>query len=201
MSRIRDSTLAVVVIGGSAKDVGKTALVCAVISALRDLAWTAVKITGHDYEPPDLASTVSVLANQTVWEETNAGQVTDTARYLAAGARRALLVKRHGPEIPIEEIRAGIAADRNIVFESNRVVDVIHPDICLALVGAGSTEMKPSFLRLLRKADALVALDDAPIESAEMGAGIPRFGLQSLEHLSQEMVHWLRSHLEIAQQN
>jgi len=45
--------VAIVVIGGSGKDIGKTTLVCAVISALREFGWTAVKITGHDYEPAE----------------------------------------------------------------------------------------------------------------------------------------------------
>src|SRR5437899_1035365 len=100
------SSLAIVVVGGSTKDIGKTALVCGVISALRDLGWTAVKITGHDYGPQlSASSSESASAGTIVWEETNSEQATDTARYLAAGARRAFLVTRPGPEIPIDEIR------------------------------------------------------------------------------------------------
>ena len=49
--------MAIVVVGGSTKDIGKTALVCAVISALRDFEWTAGKITGHSYESADPVST------------------------------------------------------------------------------------------------------------------------------------------------
>jgi len=188
--------VAIVVVGGSTKDIGKTALVCGVIAALRDFAWTAVKITGHNYESEATSSrTASESTDSTVWEEVNAGRTTDTARYLAAGARRALLVTRHGPEVPLTEIRLAIEGDQNILFESNRIINVVKPDVCFALVGGWGTERKPSFVRLLSKADALVTLGTVELESAEVPAGIPRFELQSLNHLTPEMVNWLRSRL------
>jgi hypothetical protein len=185
-------------VGGSTKDIGKTSLVCGVISALRDLGWTAVKITGHDYGPKLSASSANEeLADTIVWEEMNAGQATDTARYLAAGALRALLVTRHGPEVPIEEIRAAIGKDRNVIFESNRIIGVMQADLCLALVG-GAQERKPSFVRLSQKADALVSVDGFPVNSADLRGNVPCFRLQSLDQLSAEMVTWMRSRLNLA---
>jgi len=68
--------MAIVVVGGSGRGVGKTALVCGLIAALPEFNWTAIKITGHDHGQP-----------KPVWEETQPGQGTDTARFLAAGAR------------------------------------------------------------------------------------------------------------------
>jgi hypothetical protein len=175
--------LAVIVIGGSGKDVGKTSLMCAVIAALREFAWTAVKIAGHDYEAAG-----SAASGQTVWEETRAGQETDTGRYLEAGARRALLVTRSGADVPIEEIWRAVGEERNVMFESNRIVDVVKLDVCLALMG-NSTERKPSYLRLLRMADAVVSVgyevDDVP-------EGVRSFRLESAGQLSGEMVEWLR---------
>ena len=84
-------------------------------------------------------------------EETIAGQQTDTSRYLAAGARRALLVTRQRAEVPIEEIRRAVGADRNVIFESNRIVDAIKPDVCLALASGRPAEWKPSFVRSCRR--------------------------------------------------
>lgn len=43
--------MAIVVIGGSNRGVGKTALVCALIRALPEYHWVAVKITTHDHRP------------------------------------------------------------------------------------------------------------------------------------------------------
>jgi hypothetical protein len=177
--------VAVVVIGGSGKDVGKTALVCAVIAALPEFGWTAVKITGHDY-----GTSGSQRVAQTIWEETLAGRETDTARYLAAGARRALLVTRAGAEVPIEEIRRAVGEDRNVIFESNRIVDVVRPDVCIALMSAGE-EKKPSFERLLRAADAVVSVG----EEMESAPGVRWFQLASVEQLPGEMVEWMRERL------
>jgi hypothetical protein len=183
----------VLVIGGSGKDVGKTSLVCAVISALAEFDWTVVKITGHDYaagigEGDEVSDTGLAIR-----EETRAGEETDTARYLAAGARRALLVTRVGAEVPIEEIRNALGSDRNVIFESNRIVEAVKPDVCLALVGG--TERKGSFERLLRVADAAVIVGNA--EADGLPEGTRRFELEGANRLSPELVGWLRERLKL----
>jgi hypothetical protein len=195
--------LGIVVIGGGTKDIGKTALVCAMISGLSEFGWTAVKITGHSYElAPFLSRQASEYSDPIVWEETLAGQETDTARYLAAGARRALLVSRFGPEIPIDEIRAALKGDRNIIFESNQIIDALEPDVCIALLSVEMNDAKPSFSRLMRKADALVCVYPADMAVPEFPFGLPRFRLQSLDRLSPELEAWLRMRLDrFAQQD
>jgi hypothetical protein len=182
--------VAILVVGGSTKDIGKTALVCAIISELRGFDWTAVKITAHDYiaDVVDRAS-----AYPAIREETIAGQLTDTSRYLAAGARRALLVTRSGAEVPVEEIRRAVGADRNVIYESNRIVDVIKPDVCLALMTEDG-ETKASFERLLRVADAVVSVGGL---AAEVPMESRRFRLNSSDQLSPEMMKWLRERLSI----
>ena len=179
------------VVGGSGKDVGKTALVCAVIAALPEFGWTAVKITGHEYEGGSGDANSPGDSQPVIREELSASQETDTARYLAAGARRALLVTRSGPKVPIEEIRRALGPGRNVIYESNRIVEVIKPDLCLALVGDGA-EKKPSFQRLLREADAVVSAGSV-IENSPLGA--LRFPLESVDRLPAEMVDWLRERL------
>jgi len=167
------------------------------ISGLSEFGWTAVKITGHSYElGPFLSRQASEHSDPIVWEETAAGQETDTARYLAAGARRALLVTRSGPEIPIDEIRAALKGDRNIIFESNQIIDAVEPDVCIALLSVEIKEAKPSFYRLMRKADALVYEDAAGVAVPEFPFALPRFRLQSLDRLSPEFDAWLRMRLD-----
>jgi len=180
--------LAIVVVGGSGKDIGKTAFVCAMVSALSEYRWTAVKVTGHDYQHAEDKDrpTISVIH-----EETEPGEDTDTARYLAAGARRALLVTRTGSGIPIHEILRTIGRDQNVIFESNRIIDAINPDICLALVGGD--ERKPSFQRLLELADAMIMI--SPFEAEPVEDGIRQFKLDSVDCLSEELLSWLRRRL------
>jgi molybdopterin-guanine dinucleotide biosynthesis protein len=184
--------LAIVVVGGSGKDVGKTALMCAVIAALREFEWTAVKITGHDYEPAGAAVSGAATIDKTIWEESLAGEETDTGRYLAAGARRALLVARHGRDVPMKEIQNALGEDRNVIFESNRIIDLVRPDVCLALMGAAS-EMKPSFERLLAAADAVVSVEGAAVGVPD---GMRWFRLESMEQLPAEMVEWMRERID-----
>jgi hypothetical protein len=181
----------ILVVGGSTKDIGKTALVCAIISALRDYDWTALKITAHDY----VANIGQDSTSPAIREETARGEQTDTSRYLAAGARRALLVTRQDDGIPIDEMCRALGSDRNILFESNRIVDVIEPDVCLAIVVGPAANWKPSFVRLLQKADAVVTFEPVEVEAAMLRHEIPRFELHAADRPSPEMVDWLRSRL------
>lgn len=181
--------MAIVVVGGSGKDVGKTGVVCAVISALREYEWTAVKITGHDYPAGGSNESSAALV---IREETRAGEETDTARFLRAGAKRALLVKRVGDEVPMDEIRAALGSDRNVVFESNRILDAVKPDVCLALVGGD--ERKASFVRLMRAADAVLTVQGSAAET--LREGVRRFQLESVDRLPAELLTWLRERLD-----
>ena len=67
-------------------------------------------------------------------------------------------------QVPVEGMRQALGSDHNILFESNRIIDTVRPDVCLALAGSSQTELKPSFLRLLRSADALVSFGRIEIE-------------------------------------
>ena len=183
--------MAVVVVGGSGKDVGKTALVCAMIAALRELDWTAVKITGHDYSANTDELREASDARSAILEETRSAGETDTARYLAAGARRALLVTRTGADVPLVEIRSALGPDRNVIYESNRIVEAVKADVCLALIGG--TERKSSFEPLLRSADAVVTMVGAKIEG--LPQGIRRFELDRVDRLPAQLVAWLRERL------
>lgn len=116
--------MAVIVVGGSEKGVGKTTLVCGQIAALREYCWIAVKITSHDYGRPE-----------SIWEETAIAApmdevpATDTARFLAAGAHRALLVtvEEAATHLKVAELLKQLEPAANIIFESNHAVPDAGP--------------------------------------------------------------------------
>jgi hypothetical protein len=182
--------MAIVIVGGSAKGVGKTALVCGLITALDEFRWTAVKITSdaHDGLPPN-------------YEEKSAGSETDTGRYLAAGAERAfLLISPPGRDLAqvLDEFWPLIGRGANLIFESNRVTSYVNADVCLLIQGdprAGAG--KPSYNRAAQFADALVVRGDADLmvaDAMKMG-GQPRgpiFNLKQLDRISAEMKNWLK---------
>src|ERR1700679_2396814 len=81
--------MAIIVGGGGGPGAGKTALMFGLMRALPEIPWTAVKITTHEHGHEHGQEHGEAIP---IWEETSPGGGTDTARYLAAGARRALLV-------------------------------------------------------------------------------------------------------------
>jgi hypothetical protein len=181
--------LPVIVVGGSNKSVGKTSLICGIIAAFPEFRWTVVKITSHRYG-----------AMEHVWEEPApgalaAGQGTDTARFLAAGARRALLVSASESALPWREMEAAIGGERNVIFESNRITEEIRPDIRLAIMSGRETGFKVSFVPFLSTADAVIAPPGAEIVLPDAPATIPVFRLESPNEISPELLGWLRGRM------
>jgi hypothetical protein len=177
--------MAIIVVGGSGRSVGKTSLICGLIAALPERSWIAVKISSHVHGTP-----------QPVWEEKEAGLGTDTARYLAAGARRAfLLTAPDGAdlELVLDQLWAECEVGANFIFESNRILDHVRPELCLMVRAAA--EPKPSYSRTVRMADAMVAHSDTDQVLSENLAAerrpVPVFHLASFEQISPAMRNWI----------
>src|SRR5690242_6766367 len=89
--------MAIVVIGGHSRNVGKTSVVAGLIAALPDYNWTALKITqfGHgecsaDGEPCDCVPEERCWA---ITEERDRSGESDSSRFLVAGAKKAFWVR------------------------------------------------------------------------------------------------------------
>jgi len=181
--------LPIIVVGGATKGVGKTSLICALIAAFPEFQWTAVKVTSHTYGQ-----------RGPVWEQiieqpaTPAEQGTDTARYLAAGARRAILVSAFPVGLPLVDIRAALGTDTNVIFESNTIINFLIPDLCLAIVGRSPSDSKPSFEPLIRRADALIS-STGSAERLNFAPSVPQFDLPAPDRISDEMLAWLQRRL------
>jgi hypothetical protein len=190
--------MAIIVVGGSGSGVGKTALVCGLISALPEFKWNAVKITTHEHNKP-----------KPIWEETSAGQGTDTGRFLAAGAERAFLatpsmrIQPPGPDLApmLDELWPHFGRHTNLIFESNSILRHLQPNLCLLVQGAkNSAALIPSFGEALEHADALVAhtrLDGLVPDGFRIADHQPKpiFNLAALEQISPQMLFWLRDRL------
>jgi hypothetical protein len=195
--------MAIIVVGGSSRGAGKTALVCGLIAAMPEFHWTAVKITSHDHGQP-----------APIWEETLAGEESDTARYLTAGARRAFLatpaprVHSDEPDLTavLDELWPRFGRGTNLIFESNSVVHHVSPNVCLMVHAIAKRELplpvrKPSFFAALHHADALVA---PSTRNKHIADGLclagqdpkPVFRLAALERVSPELLAWIRPRLE-----
>ncbi len=183
--------MAIIVVCGSGRGVGKTALVCGLVAALPEFRWTACKITSHQHGIP-----------QPVREETSCSpaasiemrQGTDTARYRAAGAERALLISAADDELEtaLNQYFGGGTEGTNVIFESNRVLRYLDPDLCLAVASNFGQPAKPSFAAAIDRFDALVVRADCD----HVGGGeTPCFQLAALDRLSPAMLAWVRARI------
>jgi molybdopterin-guanine dinucleotide biosynthesis protein len=178
--------VAVVVVGGHSRSVGKTSVVAWLIARLPEMRWTALKITqyGHgfctaDGGPCDCATDDHTIAFS---EERNAESGTDTARYLKAGAARAVWVRTRQGMLAeaMPRIRKELAAAENAILESNSVMQFLRPDVYLTVLDAGTADFKDSARLYLDRADAVLVraseLDPRWTGvSAKLIEGKPRF--------------------------
>jgi len=215
--------MAIIVVGGSNRGVGKTTLVCGLIAAVspgginpsgRKVREARAPFFRQIFErqPAEVAARPEpVQASNPIWQETTPGEDTDTGRYLAAGAMRALLVT--APDGGLGEVLNHLwprfGRGSNILFESNSVAHHVRADVCLLIHAVAERELplperKPSFLSALRHADALVARagTNKVVEHGlcvaggdEQAALRPIFQLRSLEQVSPELLDWL--HLQL----
>jgi molybdopterin-guanine dinucleotide biosynthesis protein len=182
--------MAVIIVGGSGRNVGKTTLVCSLIGALPEYRFTAVKISSHDHGHPE-----------PVWEETGSGEDTDTERYMAAGAQRALLVTALDDDFPIRQIEAAVANHADVIFESNRILQSYKPDLCLAVLGDPLAEKKPSFDQFARRADAFVARTGEDAKNFNLPRNAVVLPLVDFEAIPPELITWLRERLKKSTQS
>ena len=179
--------MAIVVVGGSGRGVGKTALVCGVIAALPALDWIAVKITSDTHTP-----------EQPIREESTAGEDTDTARYLAAGARRAFLLTAADSaamQTALDGLRQHAPRGANLIFESNRILDFVKPDVCLMVSSAAAqAETKASFEQAMKSADAILVHSQTGELTAQDNER-PVFRVGQFELLPADLVAWIRRRL------
>jgi hypothetical protein len=154
--------VAIVVIGGHSRSVGKTSVVTGLIAALRDFDWTAVKITqyGHGVcsangEACDCATADHSWA---ISEERDRSGESDTSRFLVAGAPRALWVRTEQGRLAeaMPELRRRLDAAPNAILESNSVLKFLRPDLYLTVLDPATADFKNSAREFLDRADAVI---------------------------------------------
>ena len=154
--------MAIVVIGGHSRNIGKTSAVAGLIARLPQHLWTAFKITqyGHGFcsangEPCDCETDDHAIA---VSEERRRTSGTDTARSLAAGAIRSIWVRTRQGMLAqaVPRIRRELANAENAVMESNSILRFVKPDLYLAVLGAATADFRDSARFFLDRADAVL---------------------------------------------
>ncbi|MGZ5227349.1 MAG: hypothetical protein ACXWCS_24580 [Burkholderiales bacterium] len=187
--------MAIVVVGGQARKVGKTSLITGLIAALPNYEWTAIKITPHEHKP---------LVDQpfTVSEELYTSTLTDTGRYLAAGATKALLLSVGQARLvdAMPHLQRAIASAKNVLIESNSIIDHLKPDVYIVVLDPAIALLKESVLRRLPQANAIVIATkgsnrEMPAEVERMLKGKVRFEVAPPTYINKEVTEFVRRHL------
>ena len=202
--------MAIIVIGGQSRSVGKTSVVAGLIAALRVYGWTAFKITqyGHGICSQDGAACDCATADHAwaVSQEHDVSGESDTSRFLLAGAERSWWVRtqqgRLAEAMPM--IRRRLAETGNAIFESNSIVKFIRPDLYLTVLDPATADFKKSAQELLDRADGVVlhrnecdktafAWESASLKST---TGKPIFSVRPPEYITQEIVEFVTAALQ-----
>ena len=197
--------MAIVVVGGHSRNIGKTSVVCALIAALPERHWTAIKITQCKHEQSGKFACDCELTGQTIAisEERDTTAVTDSSRYLAAGAARSLWVRTQRGQLAeaMGCIRTEIDCAENIIFESNSVLEFLEPDLYISVLDPRVSDFKASAREYLDRADAMV-ISPGAIEQAEWRGvplseieHIPRFQVAPPDYSSNELVAFVAKRL------
>jgi len=197
--------MAIVVIGGHSRSVGKTSVVAGLIAALPEYRWTALKITqyGHGVcssngEPCDCAT-----ADHTwkITEENDRSGGSDTSRFLVAGAQKVWWVRtqqgRLAEAMPTLRKRFGEA--ENVIAESNSILKFIRPDLYLTVLDPAIKDFKASAQEFLDRADAVILHDSDPAAwdrvSLKPVAKHPLFRIHPPPYVTQQIVDFVKTHL------
>jgi hypothetical protein len=192
-----------VVVGGHTRSIGKTQLVCDIISALPQVEWIAGKITqyGHGVcaqngKDCDCAPEEHICAIS--WEGSR-DSGTDSARFLAAGARRSFWLRTKqgylAEGLPLlrdalheASSHAGEAA-LNVIVESNSLLQFLKPSLYLAILDSSKADFKDSARLVLDRADAYLfrrGLEDAGVAHPPWTAIPERFLREKPSFLQRE---------------
>jgi molybdopterin-guanine dinucleotide biosynthesis protein len=203
--------MAIIVIGGHTKNIGKTGAVCGLISAMRERRWTAIKITqfGHGVcsangEPCDCETAGHTIA---ISEERSRTTGTDSSRYLAAGAERSLWVRTREGQLAeaMSRIRTAISQAENVILESNSVLRFLQPDIYAIVLDPRIADFKASTLRYLDRADAILLCGEMLGEPKWKGVSLkliehtPKFEVAPPTYCSPEFASFVSQRLDRAE--
>lgn len=198
----------IVVIGGHSRSLGKTSVVAGLISALRQLHWTAIKITqyGHGVcsangEACDCATADHSWA---VSEEKDRAGESDTSRFLVAGAAHSWWVRTQQGHLAeaMPRIRKILATTENAIIESNSILRFLKPDLYLTVLDPATADFKASAQTFLDRADAVLLHSvENPANptwervSLKPVIARPMFTIHPPDYVTPEIVNFVRNRL------
>lgn len=193
--------MAIIVVGGQTRNIGKTSVVAGLIHALPELQWTAFKITqfGHGICSANGKPCACETGPHTIAisEERDATSGTDSARFLAAGAAHSFWVRTRQGQLcdAMPRVRRELARAQNVIFESNSILEFLTPDLYLSVLDPSVSDFKTSARQYLNRADAILLSGKLSEHRDEIPANVPLFQLQPPHYVTREIVAFVEQRL------
>lgn len=201
--------MALVVVGGHSRSVGKTSVVSGLIAALPEYHWSAFKITQYGHGICSRNGEACHCATDdhswAISEESDRSGETDTSRFLVAGALEAWWVRTEQGRLAeaMPSIRAKLAHARNAILESNSILKFVRPDLYLTVLDPTAADFKPSAQSFLDRADAVILHGSLSAAMTPAWTGVslkpassrPVFSIQPPEYVTGELIEFVRERL------
>ena len=202
--------MAIVVVGGHSRNIGKTSVVAGLIAALPAYNWSAFKVTqfGHgrcslNGKPCHCATADHTWA---ISEEKDRTGNSDSSRFLVAGAKRSYWVRTEQGRLAeaMPTVTRRLAESENGIVESNSILKFIQPDLYLTVLDPTVEDFKPSAIAAFGRADALIVSSDHNGSSKWKGIslnaldGRPVFRIHPPDYMTAEIVNLVHSKLDAA---
>jgi hypothetical protein len=205
--------MAIVVVGGHTRNIGKTSVVAGLISAMPEMHWTAFKITqfGHGMcsangEPCDCETAEHTVAvSEERRDGANGSKGADSARYLTAGAVRSFWVRTRQGDLSeaMPRIRKELAQAENAVIESNSIMRFLRPDLYLSVLDPETADFKESARYFLDRADAVLVAEgelgrpEWKGVSLKLVEGTPVLAMRPPVYVTDEITEFIKNRLRV----
>jgi hypothetical protein len=202
--------MAIIVVGGHTRNIGKTSVVTGLIAALPELQWTAFKVTqfGHGIcsangKPCSCETGPHTIA---ISEERDPTTGTDSARFLAAGAVRSFWVRTRQGQLAeaMPRVQKELASATNAILESNSILRFLKPDLYLTVLDPTNHDFKSSAQYFFDHADAVLWSGTGPQDTTAWPAGLlqlarnkPQFFLEPPAYSNSELTKFVAEHIAV----
>ena len=202
--------MAIVVVGGHSRNVGKTSVVAGLIAQLPAYNWSAFKLTqfGHgrcslNGKPCQCETADHAWA---ITEEKDGSGKSDSSRFLVAGAKHSFWVRTAQGQLAkaLPAIQRRLSEAENAILESNSILKFIQPDLYISVLDPATEDFKSSAHQFLGRADAIILHRSEQHEPNWPGISLqtlqdrPVFAVEPPEYVSSEIVEFVEWRLEAA---
>jgi hypothetical protein len=199
-----------VVVGGHTRNIGKTSVICSIISGIPEAGWIAIKITQHGHGVCSTSGSSCDCAPASAlhpWalDQEPGPSASDSGRFLRAGARESWWLRTAQGQLgeavtPLREL----VGHGDVIIESNSVLQFFRPDLYVVVIDFHNPDMKESTRRYLDRADAFVVTGGGHARTRWNGIpqrwfqGKPHFRAHAPEFVDEALIEWIRARRQVA---